>query len=502
MPLPKPYPPEEIDYTHWEDLADNYAGKATTLIVDAGGKGDYSTIQEAVDAMPASNAGEVLVRAGEYLLAKAVSIEDREDLVIRGVGKATRLRVAGKVQELVTADAEEGQRSVEVEDGSSFQPGQHVCVRDDSASEVNLVEAVDGDTLTMAEPLSHTYEVGDDARVYTCHSAVHVTGESRRVKILNLSIDGNRLSQEFGRTGYYPAEHHGDGIRLSASTEDCVVEGCWIHSAAAHGVCVGGGGHRIAHNHCWDNGYDGVNVEPGCDRILVLGNHCFEQADWNGIQVGYSTNPLGSVLVEGNHCHGNHQGIAAQGGAQVSVVGNVLQNNRFDGLELYSLDRFLVSGNLITGADDLTDMTNEGIHVEQGCSVGVITGNLIELCAGDGINVEDGAYVSVAGNTVRKVLKHGIKVGSSGRDCTVSGNVVVGADQNDTETYSGIAVLGDRCAVTGNRLDDCDKYAIHVASSADRTLVLGNQCTQYVGSSLGYIQDDGSNSLVDHNVVS
>jgi len=109
--------------THWEDLADNYAGKATTLIVDADGKGDYSTIQEAVDAMPASNAGEVLVRAGEYLLAKAVAVEDREDLVIRGVGKMTRLRIAGKVQGLVTADAEEGQRSVEVEDGSSMGTG-------------------------------------------------------------------------------------------------------------------------------------------------------------------------------------------------------------------------------------------------------------------------------------------------------------------------------------------------------------------------------------------
>ena len=31
MPLPKPYPPNEIDYQDWGNLSDNYAGKAATL---------------------------------------------------------------------------------------------------------------------------------------------------------------------------------------------------------------------------------------------------------------------------------------------------------------------------------------------------------------------------------------------------------------------------------------------------------------------------------------
>ncbi|TEU09797.1 hypothetical protein E3J20_05540 [Candidatus Bathyarchaeota archaeon] len=26
-------------------------------------------------------------------------------------------------------------------------------------------------------------------------------------------------------------------------------------------------GHKITNNECWDNVYDGINVEPGCDRI-------------------------------------------------------------------------------------------------------------------------------------------------------------------------------------------------------------------------------------------
>lgn len=501
MPLPKPYPPSEIDFEDWNDLADNYAGKATTLIVDVDGKGDYTSIQDAIDALPYSDAGEILVKDGEYLLSKAIVVDGREGLTIRGMGKGTRLKVADKVQEPMSTDAASGQKNVVVTNGGSFQVGQHVCVRDNVAFEVNVIEAIEGNTLCMEDALTHTYQASNNGRVFTCHSAVYVTDASKRIVIQGLHIDGNRIGQEFGREGYYPGEHQGDGIRLSATTEHCVVRDCWIKSAAAHGVCVGGSGHRIADNHCWDNLYDGINVEPACDRILVEGNHCFDQVNWNGIQVGYGTNPIGSVLVVGNHCHNNHQGISAQGGAQISIVGNTLQNSRFDGIEVYGLDRFVISGNLITGADDVSDMTNEGIHIEQACSVGVISGNLVELCAGDGIHLENGAYVSITGNTVRKVGKHGVKIGQLGRDSSITGNVIVGADQGDTETYSGIAVLGDRCVVEGNRLDDCDNYCIHITASADRTLVLGNQCTQYVGSCVDYILNEGTNSEVAHNIV-
>ena len=505
MPLPKPYPPIEIDYEDWNDLADNYAGKAATLIVDKNGKGDHTTLQEAVDALPTTHAGEILVKGGEYLLSKAVWVKDREDLVIRGVGEATRLKVANKVQELIASDAASGQKNVTVAAGSSFQAGQHLCVRDDTHWEVNVIASIYGDVLTMENSLANTYEVSDNGRVYTCHSAIYVTGTSKKVKILNLAIDGNRTNQEFGRTGYYPDEHQGDGIRLSASTEDCAVEGCYIKSAAAHGICIGGKGHRFAHNHCWDNVYDGINVEPGCERILVLGNHCFDQVDWNGIQVGYSTYSIGTVLVVGNHCHNNRQGIAIQGGENVVIVGNVLEENREDGIEVYSLDRFVISGNLITGADDVSDMTNTGIHVEAISSIGVITGNLIELVAGYGIYVEEGAYITISGNTLRKIGQHGIKAGNesndNGRDCTIVGNTIISADYGDTATYSGIAVVGDRHLVSGNRIDDADKYGIHIAASADRTLCIGNHVYQYTGTCVQALLDEGTNSEVAHNIT-
>ena len=133
MPLAKPYPPEEIDYEDWNDLAENYAGKATTLIVDVNGKGDYDDIYRAIDSLPSNNAGEILVRAGEYLLTKALSIENRSDLVIRGVGKATRLKVADKVESNLSENAASGQKNVVVTSASGFEVDQHVCIRDSEA---------------------------------------------------------------------------------------------------------------------------------------------------------------------------------------------------------------------------------------------------------------------------------------------------------------------------------------------------------------------------------
>lgn len=507
MPLAKPYPPTEISYTDWNDLADHYAGKAATLIVDVNGKGDYTSIQAAVDALPTTNAGEILVKGGEYLLTKVLKIDGREDLVIRGVGKATRLKVANKVGCIITQDAAAGQKNVVVSNGGSFQVGQHVCIRDSANYMVNVIASINGNTLTMEDVLEETYYAANGGWIYTCHSAVYVTGGSKRVRITNLLVDGNRLNQEFGRTGYYPKEHQGDGVRVSDGCEAVLVDHCWVKSAIAHGVCLGGRGHRVINNEAWDCGYDGINAEPSCDEVLIQGNYCHDQdpAGWNGIQVGYITYATGAVSVVGNICEDNRQGIAAQGGSRAHIVGNVLKNNREDGIEVYSMDRFVISGNLITGADDVSDMTNAGIHIEAASSIGVVSGNTIELCAGIGIYCEEGAYVSITGNTIRKVGKHGIKVASNltanGRDCTIVGNVVMSADYNDTETYDGIVVCGDRCVVSGNRVDDCDRYAIHVDPTAEKTLVIGNQCTQYVGTCLDYIVDEGTDSEVVHNIT-
>lgn len=484
----------------------NY-GASARVIVDGSGQGDYDTLQEAVDALPATNAGKILVKKGEYLLTQAVDFDSIEDLTVSGEGKATRFKIADKVQELLALDANIGQQDATVADGSVFEVGQHVCVRDDTAFEVNRIASIAGNVLTMETNLAATYDVLDNGLVYTCHSAFYVTGTSKRIRITNLMIDGNRANQTFGREGYWPKEHQGDGIRISATVEKIIIDFCFLKSVVCHGICSGGDGIRIYHNEGWDNGYDAINVEPGSDQVIIKGNHCHDQAvgGWNGIQIGYNLNDIGAVICEGNHCYNNRQGIAAQGGGAVNsgivIANNVLKWNREDGIEVYRCNKVSITGNIITGAGDLSDMTNAGIHVENESSIGLISGNLIEQVAGIGIYIENGAYYSVTGNTLRKIGKEAIKAGGLGRDGSITGNTIVGADQGDTATWNGIEIVSDRWSIVGNRLDDCDNYCIHLAGTADRCVVLGNQCTQYIGVGVGYILDEGTNNEVAHNIV-
>jgi parallel beta-helix repeat protein/putative cofactor-binding repeat protein len=503
MPLSKPYPPTTIAYTDWDTLADHYAGRPCRAIVDADGYGDYTTIQAAIDALTAlgaTNMGEILVHKGTYI--EDPRIENLQDLTIIGEGKGTILKTPDKVQSNITIDAPAAQKDVTVASSVGLTAGDIVCVRDDTHFMVNRIASKVGNVLTMVDVLAHTYEVADNGRVYTCPSTVYVTGTSKRIRITNLLIDGNRANQTFGRAGYYPLEHQGDGVRISATAEACLVDHCWVKSAVAHGICVGGTGNRAVSNEAWDCGYDGINFEPSCDEILGALNYSHDQdvAGWNGIQFGYNVYASGTGLLIGNICEQNRQGIAAQGGHGVQIIGNLLKYNREDGIEIYSMDRFVVTGNTIVGADDLSDMTNAGIHIEAASSIGVVTGNLIELCAGIGLYNEEGAYVSITGNTIRKVLKHGIKVASNitanGRDSSIVGNVIVGADFADTSTYDGIVICGDRCTVVGNRLDDCDRYGIHTDPTADKTLIVGNQVTQYVGVCVDEIKDEGTNTVL------
>jgi parallel beta-helix repeat protein len=497
MPLSKPYPPTEIDWEDWNDLADNYAGKATTLIVDAGGKGDFSTIQEAVDALPSTNAGEVIVRDGDYLLSKAVWVKDREDLVIRGVGKATRLKVANKVEEAITSDAASGQKEVQVASGGSFQAGQHVCVRDDSQFEVNVIASIDANTLTMEDDLASTYEVADNGRVYTCHSVIWITGTSKNIRVTSLLVDGNRLNQEFGRTGMYPKEHHGDCIRASATTSHITIDHCWVKSAAAHGICSAADDADIHDNRGWDNEYDAINIAPESHRPIVKSNHCWDQASWVGIQIGYLTNPCYDGVVEGNVLYNNRWGVIASGAVNFEIKNNIIKECYKGGVQLYACTETDVEGNQIIGKSDRTEMDEYAILVKESSIRCKIKNNTIKYGVGHAVYVENSPETDVDGNTVLYFNWAGIIIKQGSDDSKVTNNRVRECDYLNTQAQDGIRIFADRVIVSLNRCHENDRYEIHIESDADGTICCLNNC---VGTDhLGAIQDDGTNTELAHN---
>ena len=59
----------------------------------------------------------------------------------------------------LTQDAASGQKNVSVSDGTKFQSGYPVQIRDDANSEWNTVASVNGNIVTMQNNLSNTYYV-------------------------------------------------------------------------------------------------------------------------------------------------------------------------------------------------------------------------------------------------------------------------------------------------------------------------------------------------------
>jgi hypothetical protein len=66
---------------------------------------------------------------------------------------------------LLTADATQGQKDVTVADGSKFQAGFPVEIKDDAHSEWNEVDSVDGNVVMMKNNLAYTYYVSKDGAV-------------------------------------------------------------------------------------------------------------------------------------------------------------------------------------------------------------------------------------------------------------------------------------------------------------------------------------------------
>ncbi len=65
----------------------------------------------------------------------------------------------------MTADAASGQKDVVVEDGTKFQVGYSVEIKDDAHAEWNKVAAINGNTLTMENSLNYSYYVDKNGKV-------------------------------------------------------------------------------------------------------------------------------------------------------------------------------------------------------------------------------------------------------------------------------------------------------------------------------------------------
>ncbi len=112
-------------------------------------------IQEAIDALP-RRGGEVHVLPGTYLIRRSIWV--RDNITLRGAGAATVLIRPSERMTKLTAPAEAGDRTVQVEDASGFEVGADISIYADRVhgwhSTTAHIEAIEGNTVTLSRGLN------------------------------------------------------------------------------------------------------------------------------------------------------------------------------------------------------------------------------------------------------------------------------------------------------------------------------------------------------------
>lgn len=367
-------------------------------------------IQEAIDALPRGG-GEVYVPPGTYLLRRSIWL--RNNVAIRGAGPATVLRRPAEVATPITAAADRGATSVQVEDPSIFEIGQDVSIYADGVhgwySTTVPIVAIEGNTLTLQRGLNRPVEPAANAAAN--NSFPMVTAEHvRDISIRDLSIDGGA-----GRPNTGVKDFTWAAIHLYDCT-DARIEGCWIRNYICDGISVQGGrGATVSGNiieNCrghgmhpgtgladsvWINNISRENTNDGlffCMRVRhsVVSNNVLANNGGHGIgHIGGGGDKYN--VVSNNTCVGNGaSGIHVFDGSDNVITGNLCLNNsqsqpgRWPGIAVIKSTDTVISGNRCLD-DQETKTQAAGIAESDESDFNLFTGNQCRGNAGPGLTV-------------------------------------------------------------------------------------------------------------------
>ena len=339
---------------------------------------DNLAIQKAVDSVSKAGGGEVLLSAGEYILADSVHL--RSNVVLRGSGiDKTVLKKNNSVKSVTEGFCGYGHKELTVPDGSLFNCGDGIYVMDEyavgfQATQTTITE-IEGNTLFLAssleadilkrrggvvETIFSMIKGVDCDNVLITEMTLEGNGENNGclegcrggaiflIGCSNVSVSNMKITNFNGEGFSYQQcriiriEHSecsyngGNGVHPGSGTVGMLINDCDLHHNKNAGVfyCL-----RICYNICsnnriHDNGLEGITIGHRDDNIQINGNEIynngsegifFRLADYHGMTGR-------NVSVFNNKIYGNAQ---KQGKAQiyapVDLTGFEMFNNEIQG---------------------------------------------------------------------------------------------------------------------------------------------------------------------------
>jgi Right handed beta helix region/Pectinesterase len=512
--------------------------ESTFVVSQDPSKGDFASLQQAIDALPASG-GKIFVKAGIYSISGTIQIRT-SNVHVQGEGMGTTVFVAdgtmtgntpaleafstvldGAPQPLL-ADPPRGEISIRIAatDPSVFAPGDNVLLYSNKeidtespakhAGELKQVTKWDATTgiLTMDDQIFDVYTQADSAQV------VRVTG-LRNITLSDFSITTNALSStlKVGFTHFRFIDNlqiervevhdaYFSGMQLQ-SIRNSVVCDCYIHhindivpvnppnpANERYGIAIGGASQNVSVRGC--------RFSHTRHAVTTGGSSGKNQ---NGVQRNIVVSNCTSMLSDTAHFD-THQpaenvtfiGCVADGGLP---VGGLPPTGNVCGFQMRGRNSSIVGCSVLQAI-------GRGIMIFGPASSGaVISGNMISRVRAVHNNSGTGIYFdsqgtsnhSVIGNVIKDCEGSAIANGGSNNDIVISGNVIA----NVNSIVAGAAIeLSEaaRILVFGNNVSASGpNRAIAMLGNSDNWQIAGNSLGGVGGVALA-----GAGSFVTNNV--
>lgn len=310
------------------------------IIVDATGRGDYTTIQEASNN---ASAGDVIrIVAGTYPEMVSVAGSGSE-------GAYITYEAFGDGEVIIDAEAT---RSYCIITGSeSYLKFKNLKLINASASVWNSGIRISN---------SGSYIELDGLKVQGNGRGIFVKSDSIDTPITNITITNCEV-WESDQHGIYiegavhgivigPDNHsykntlHQIEIQHKAYPDGDYLLGPWdVHifsNEVGPGIPISSDqGIRVAHalrvliedNHCHNLGSTGIQIENDVHEVIVRNNLCEYNSLTSDFECGIWIDDSYNVVVDGNVCRYNARGIAIQGSEQVIIRNNSVYGNKYAG---------------------------------------------------------------------------------------------------------------------------------------------------------------------------
>ncbi|MBV8293321.1 MAG: right-handed parallel beta-helix repeat-containing protein, partial [Mycobacterium sp.] len=294
-----------------------------TFVVDIAGNGDFTDLQSAINALPATG-GKIFVKAGTYPLTSSIQITS-SNVQIQGEGMGITVFVASSqmmtgspaspaldasqltfgTARPLTADTARGDTSLQLAagDAASFQPNDYVLLFSNKSVDTEIptkhageVKQVRPDTaasgvVLVDDQVFDTYTVADTAQLVQPTMLENIT-----LSDFSLTTDATSSTLKLGFTHFrfienlqiqrlevHDAFH--SGIELQ-SVRDAKISDCYIHHISdvqppaneRYGIVVGGAsqnvsirGCRFSHTrHSVTTGASSGTFQNGVQRNIVV----------------------------------------------------------------------------------------------------------------------------------------------------------------------------------------------------------------------------------------